>query len=159
MIFREPLKKFSEPEKCHKCIQPYKKLMGQKNKTKQKTDFSACWCWPSLKPIKLISKNSRDDWSRFWIIPARSACFTSLTLSSMDRLQMVQNAAAILQTGSSRMSHITLIGSSLRWIALTYRTTCSVRHQSLFLTHSILIPAVGHLGLRMSACWLFLRFV
>ncbi len=51
----------------------------------------------------------------------RNSLFTCLSKSSLDCLQMVQNAAARLSTRSSEMTHITPILSSLHWLPIKFR--------------------------------------
>uniref|UniRef100_A0A8C6S6B8 Reverse transcriptase domain-containing protein n=1 Tax=Neogobius melanostomus TaxID=47308 RepID=A0A8C6S6B8_9GOBI len=50
-----------------------------------------------------------------------NSLFTCFNKSALNRLQMVQNAAARLLTGSSRRSHITPILSSLHWLPIKFR--------------------------------------
>ena len=50
-----------------------------------------------------------------------NSIFTCLSKASLNRLQMVQNAAARLLTRSSRMTHITPILRSLHWLPICFR--------------------------------------
>ena len=47
--------------------------------------------------------------------------FSSLSMSALDRLHAIQNAATTLLTRSSRRSHITPILISLHWLPVAYR--------------------------------------
>uniref|UniRef100_A0A8C5GQG5 Reverse transcriptase domain-containing protein n=1 Tax=Gouania willdenowi TaxID=441366 RepID=A0A8C5GQG5_GOUWI len=50
-----------------------------------------------------------------------NSVFTCFNKSTLCKLQMVQNAAARLLTGTSRTSHITPILSSLHWLPVNFR--------------------------------------
>ena len=50
-----------------------------------------------------------------------NSLFTCLSKTSMDRLQVVQNAAAKLLTRSSKRSHVTPILSALHWLPIKFR--------------------------------------
>lgn len=50
-----------------------------------------------------------------------NSLFTCLSKSSLDHLQLIQNAAARLLTRSSRTTHITPILSSLHWLPIKFR--------------------------------------
>ena len=68
---------------------------------------------PQLKMIIHTFTSSRLDYCK--------SLFTCLSKSSLDCLQMVQSTAARLLTGSSRMTHITPILSSLKWLPVKFR--------------------------------------
>ena len=63
-----------------------------------------------------------------------NSLFTCLSKSSLDRLQLVQNAAARLLTRSRRSCHITPILSSLHWLPVNYR----IHFKILVITHRTL---------------------
>ena len=63
-----------------------------------------------------------------------NSLFTCLSKSSLDRLQLVQNAAARLLTRTRRSCHITPILSSLHWLPVNYR----IHFKILVITHRTL---------------------
>uniref|UniRef100_A0A8C6TLJ0 Reverse transcriptase domain-containing protein n=1 Tax=Neogobius melanostomus TaxID=47308 RepID=A0A8C6TLJ0_9GOBI len=75
-----------------------------------------------LRPI--LSKSDLELVIHAFISSRLDYCnslFTCFNKSALNRLQMVQNAAARLLTGSSRRSHITPILSSLHWLPIKFR--------------------------------------
>lgn len=68
---------------------------------------------PELEQIIHAFISSRLDYC--------NSLFTCLSKSSLDHLQLIQNAAARLLTRSSRTTHITPILSSLHWLPIKFR--------------------------------------
>ena len=63
-----------------------------------------------------------------------NSLFTCLNKTSLDRLQLIQNAAARLLTRSSRRCHITPVLAALHWLPIAYR----VHFKVLVLTYRAL---------------------
>ena len=63
-----------------------------------------------------------------------NSLFTCLSKTTMDRLKIIQNAAARLLTRSSRRCHITPVLASLHWLPVNFR----VQFKVLVLTYRAL---------------------
>ena len=74
--------------------------------------------YPELEMIIHAFISSRLDYC--------NSLFTCLSKTSMDRLQMIQNAAARLLTRSNRRCHITPVLSSLHWLPVNLRVNFKV---------------------------------
>lgn len=80
-----------------------------------------------MRISKLRSILSKSDFEldiHAFISSCSDSCnslFICLNKSAVARLQLVQNAAACLFTGASRMAHITPVGFSLRWLPRKFK--------------------------------------
>ena len=74
--------------------------------------------YPELEMIIHAFISSRLDYC--------NSLFTCLSKTSMERLQLIQNAAARLLTRSNRRCHITPVLSSLHWLPVRFRVDFKV---------------------------------
>ena len=75
-----------------------------------------------------------------------NSLYMGLTHSTLSRLQMVQNAAARLLTGTKKRYHITSVLAHLHWLPVKYRIDFKILLHNTLLICSFHILLPGYLG-------------
>lgn len=96
-----------------------------------------------------------------------NALYLGISQTSLSRLQLVQNSAARLLTGTRSRDYITPILASLHWLPVKYRIEFKILlfvFQSLHglpprYISDLLCPTPSHSDLQNSCSWLFLGWV
>lgn len=91
------------------------------------------------KVRKMVSRSDLEKIIHDFISSRLDYCnsvFTCFNKKALNRLQLVQNSAARLLTGTPRMSHITPVLSTLHWLPVKHRIDFKILVVTFIALHS-----------------------